>query len=396
MPFCHCDRYRKKLVDQIRPFQNADLPDIADVWIRHWSAVMSPPEVSVAMIEQAIFARTFFEAGDLLVARRDGVTVAWCHTVPWDKIETAIIPAICFSPEGLPMCDALLIEAESRIAAAGFSDIAIGPLRDEHCGYTGLAPVGHGIGIPTMDARTSSLLSRRGYSIGRLVNRLVVSTSTYRPAINRDWMQLRRTTKMERIAKMPGDARTASAMAHLDIEQHRLVDYRSGKELAAIDIWTSDPDAQVMSCAEAILDLGGIESRGEITSEEGFLISSLIQSLANRRVFSVETAIDTDQAKLTDQLIGLGMLADERGPRWVQSLASEPPARGRCLMAERPRKSFASTEPCFAAIKLVPEFGAANRRCVNQHCFEKRREQVQSLCLGRKSRSVEGFFAVAA
>ncbi len=308
-------------MDQIRPFQNADLPDIADVWIRHWSAVMEPPEVSVAMIEQAIFARTFFSAENLLVAQRDNVTVGWCHIVPSEDSQTAIIPAICFGPDGLPLCDALLMAAESRIAEAGFLKIAIGPLRDCHCGYAGLAPLGHGIGVSTRDARTSSLLSRRGYSTGRVVNRLVVSTSTYRPAINRDWMQLRRTTRMDRLVVMPTDARTASAMAHLDIEQHRLVDHRSSKELASISIWTSDPDAQVMSCAEAILDLAEVESRVEITTEEGFLISSVIQSLANRRVFCVETAIDSVQAKLTDQLLLLGMSSDERGHRWVKSLA---------------------------------------------------------------------------
>lgn len=311
---------RKKRVDQIRPFQNADLPDIADVWIRYWSTVVSPPEVSVAMIEQAIFARTFFDAADLLVARRDNVTVGWCHIVPWAETETAIIPAICFSPEGLSLCDTLLVAAETRIAESGFKNIVVGPLRDVQCGYTGLAPIGHGIGIPTNDARTSSLLSRRGYSTGLTVNRLVVATSTYRPAINRDWMQLRRTTKIGRRAKMPTDARTASAMAHLDIEQHSLVDYRSGKQLAAIDLWTSDPDAQVMSCSEAILDLGDILVRGEITTEEGFLISSLVQSLANRRVFSVETAVDSEHGKLTDQLTALGLAPDERGHRWVKSV----------------------------------------------------------------------------
>ena len=109
-------------------------------------------------------------------------------------------------------------------------------------------------------------------------------------------------------------------MAHFDIEHHRLIDHRSTKELAAINIWTSDPEAQVMSCSEAILDLGEIHKRGEMTTEEGFLISSLIQSLANRRVFSVETAVDTSQTKLMDQLESLGLVDSERGHRWIKTL----------------------------------------------------------------------------
>ena len=316
----HRLRNRNTLVDQIRPFQNADLPDIADIWIRHWAAVTNPPEVSVAMIEQAILARTFFSAADLLIARRDNATVGWCQIVPEVNDCKAIIPAICFSPEGLPLCDALLREAESRIRAAGFTCVEVGPHRDIHCGYAGLDPVGHGIGVPTTDTRTSSLLSRRGFSTGTTVSRLGVSTSTYRPAVNRDWMQLRRTTRIDRQTKMPAEAREASAMAHFDIEHHRLIDHRSTKELAAINIWTSDPEAQVMSCSEAILDLGEIHKRGEMTTEEGFLISSLIQSLANRRVFSVETAVDTSQTKLMDQLESLGLVDSERGHRWIKTL----------------------------------------------------------------------------
>jgi hypothetical protein len=307
-------------VDQIRPFQNADLPDIAAIWIRHWAAVTQPPEVSVAMIEQAILARTFFDAADLLVARRDNSTVGWCQIVPDAGDGKAIIPAICFSPEGLQLCDGLLREAEYRVQTLGLRCIEVGPHRDTYCGYAGLDPVGHGIGIPTIDARTSSLLSRRGYSTGINVSRMTATTSTFRPAVNRDWLQLRRTTRLDRQSRTPKQSRTASAMAHFDIEHHRLIDHRSTKELATIDIWISDPEAQVMSCSKAIFDLSEIHQRGEITVEEGFLISSLIQSLANRRVFSVETAIDCSQTRLMEQLEALGLVDSERGNRWIKTL----------------------------------------------------------------------------
>ncbi len=307
-------------MDEIRPFRNADLPDIADIWIRHWATVTQPPPVSVAMIEQAVFARTFFQANDLLIARRNNATVAWCHMIPDTTTGAAVVPAICFAAEGLQLCDALLRQAEAKIFSSGCQTIEIGPLRDSHCGYAGLAPLGHGIGVSTTDTRTSSLLSRQGYSTGRTIQRLVAETSTYRPAVNREWMQYRRTTRIERRIETPTDSRTASAMAHLDIERYSLIDHRSGKELATVDLWTSDPEAQVMSCAEAILDLGPIQVRGELTSEEGFLISSLIQSLANRRVFEVQTALDDAGNKLQEQLALVGMKSVERGHRWTKQL----------------------------------------------------------------------------
>lgn len=310
-------------MDQIRPFVNADLPDIAELWIRHWAAAKITPAVSVAMMEQAIFSRTFFQAEDLLIARRNDQTVGWCHVLPQIAAPSAepiaIIAAICFSPEGLPVCDLLLMEAETQAFSGGHNRVEVGPLRDSVCGYGGLAPVGHGIGVPTCDARVASLLSRRGYSSGRSVERLMVATSPYRPPVNREWMQMRRTTRIEHQRILPVDPHTASALAHLDIEHYRLVDHRSGSVLASVDLWTSDPEAQVMGSAEAILNLDAIHVAAAITSDEGFLISSLIQSLANRRIFSVQTAVDSSHTALIEQLGALGLKTAERGHRWTKT-----------------------------------------------------------------------------
>lgn len=310
-------------MDEIRPFRNADLPDLADVWIQHWSLALSkPPAVSVAMMEQAVLGRTFFKADDLLVARRGGKTVGWCHVIVAPEYQHAVIPAICFSPEGLALCDRMLHEAEARVRTLGRSTVEIGPLRDSHCGYAGLEPVGHGIGVSTHDARTASLLSRQGYSVERSTERLITATSTYRPPVHREWMMLRRTTRQTRELKMPSEARSASAMAHFDIEHHQLVDHRTGAELACVDLWTSDPEAQVMSCSEAIFDLGELRHHGELTTEQAFLISNVIQSLANRRVFSVQTAVDSDRGELLEQLAAIGMKSGEQGRRWAKSFVT--------------------------------------------------------------------------
>ncbi len=55
-------------MESIRPFQNVDLPDLARIWCEHWSATGAMPPVSVAMIEQAVLSRTFFDSTILMVA----------------------------------------------------------------------------------------------------------------------------------------------------------------------------------------------------------------------------------------------------------------------------------------------------------------------------------------
>ena len=319
----------------IRSFRNGDLPALARIWVQHWAAVDQSPPVSAAIIEQALLSRTFFDFASLTVAVHDGLggtneevtepsesIQAWSHYAA-DGLDatTAVVNAICFSPDGLHSCDQLLDATEKRISEQGFRRIVVGSQRNEHSGYVGLPPLGHGIGVSATDSRSSSLLSRHSYVSGQPATRLVATTNPYRMPVSREGLQLRRTTRLEKEVRFPEDARLASAMAHLDIEQHNLVNHRTGELLASMAIWLSDPEAQVMDCSEAILDLGGIHDRSEATPAEFFLIGSIMQSLANRRVFRAETSVDSDKSLLIDQLTKLNFQSLEQGQCWVKELS---------------------------------------------------------------------------
>lgn len=301
----------------IRPFQNGDLPALARIWVEHWSAVDEAPMVSSAIIEQAILSRTFFETPNLFVAENADSVEGWAHFLPDPLDETAaVIGILCFSPVGLQCCDQLLATTESVIKERQFQRISVGPMRDDLLGYAGLPPIGHGIGIPATDVRTASLLSRNAYSPERSITRLTAMTNPYRMPVSREALQLRRSTRLQTEHWFPADPRQASAMAHLDIENYQLINHRTSDVLATINLWFSDPEAQVMNCAKTILDLNEIHHRGSVQPAESFLIGSVIQSLANRRVFSVETAVDSNQTQLIDQLESLHFQNVEQGQRW--------------------------------------------------------------------------------
>ena len=311
---------RRELNDvaTIRTFRNADLPFLARVWVEHWATVTHPPPISSAIIEQALLSRTFFTASTLAIAVEEDETVqSWSHFTPhpYDPA-TVVLNAICFTAEGLNSCDQLLKETENQIASQGYVRIVAGALRDEVAGYAGLAPLGHGIGIPATDIRTASLLSRSGYTKLQSATRMVANTNPYRIPVSREALQLRRTTTLSREIWIPADPRHASAMAHLDIEQHTLQDHRAQETLATLAVWFSDPEAQVMDCAECILDLNEIHDRGELTASASFLIGSVVQSLAGRRVFKAETCVDSDKTTLIDQLAKLNFQSTEQGHCW--------------------------------------------------------------------------------
>lgn len=317
-------------MSEIRDFCNADLPGLARVWSEHWAAVGQPPPVSSTIVERAILSRTFFSPGELLVATVDGHVEAWCHYSrpglegdDWSgqtAADVAVLSAICFTQSGLQLCDDLLAATQEKVVADGVQTILVGPLRDQQCGYVGLSPVGHGIGVPDSDMRASSLLSRHGFSPESSYLRMVVTTAPYRPPVNREMMQFRRTTRAERASIVPQQGRYASAMCHLDIEHHLLMNHRNGDRLANARLWLSDPEAQVMSCSEAILDLSVTEDPQQLTPAESFLVAAMIQSMATRCIFRVETVINAEHAELTAQLKTLKFESEQRGQRWKKEL----------------------------------------------------------------------------
>ncbi|MEM9588501.1 MAG: hypothetical protein AAGA03_14550 [Planctomycetota bacterium] len=328
-------------MSEIRPFRNCDLPGLVDSWVAHWSATGPPPRVSVAMTEKAMLSGQTFRPDRLLVAVSDAphdeasamlqwarkpwglqTVHGWCHIqpLPGDS-SSALIGVLCFTPdEGVQICDDLLVAAEESIRAQGFKQVVVGPLRDNASGYAGFSPIGHGVGVPVSDTRTSSLLSRHGYSITQSAVQMAIATPTYRAPIHRDWIRLKRTTRIEKVDVIPQDCVLSSAMSHLDQEQHVLVDHRAQTELACVQFWTSDPETQIMDCADAILDLTPQHEAGELSSEEQLLASSVVQTFSNRRIFRVETVIDQDQAKIIEQLTALGFSAEQQGNRWSKPL----------------------------------------------------------------------------
>ena len=102
----------------------------------------------------------------------------------------------------------LLEAAEKQILEGGFRRVCAGLLRDDQFGYAGLDPIGHGIGIPAGDSRITALLQEHGYAPQRDVARMTASIVGYRPPVNREALQFRRTTRVKTVSFRPRDAGT--------------------------------------------------------------------------------------------------------------------------------------------------------------------------------------------
>ncbi len=273
--------------------------------------------VRQAQIEQAILARTFFRADELLVAERDGLAVAWlqfCHS-PTDP-GVVVIPTICLGGGvDTALGISLLQDAQRRIAAAGGQRIQVGVVRDDEFGYAGLDPIGHGTGISSADPRLQHLLESTGYQVVSRSLAMTVSIAGFRPPVTRESLLYRRSTRLEMGTFCYRDPRHAAGMSHLDVEAHCLLD-GSGQSLASVSLWLSDPEAEVMCPSTMILDIGEAQARGRLEPAESYLIGAAIQAAASRNILTVETSVDEDKTELVSTLETLQFRPSAQGARW--------------------------------------------------------------------------------
>ena len=305
----------------IRSFRNSDLPSLVAVWQSYWNHCGCPALVTASIIERAILARTFFVSDQLLIAESDRQVVGWCHIVETDGVaNSANLNGLCVMPEHSAAIAHLLEAAESKAQSDGKKILQAGILRDEVYGYAGLSPLGAGVGVCKVQAALNEHLAARSYQAGLSLQQLTISTQNYRPPVNRQAMQLRRTTKRSIANKGPESTRIASAMSHLDVERHSLLAKSGEEKLAEVEVWFSDPEAEVMPPSQAIVNMNRCIAPDGLSPEQSYLMCELLESLNERHVISAEIVIDADKQIAIDQLVKLGFNATNSGGIWQKSL----------------------------------------------------------------------------
>jgi hypothetical protein len=293
---------------EIRPFSNADLPRLAMLWVMHHSVYRSAPAVTPAIWEQAIASRHFFDPKRLLVATQNCQPVAWCQWFVGDN-RVAHLPSICFdtTEQAEIAVKVLLAECQQQVAAAGMRSLIVGVSKDSRWGYQGLEPVGQGIGVDVADDRLNQLLEEAGFEEQQRIDRWEVGTTDYRPAVSRELLVYRRTTRIEPTGIPEVSPSEAAAMFHFDIRRYRLLPAIGSQPLATADLWLSDPDTHVMSTHQSILGCSTSEA-DDIQSREvaiRYLIANLIPILAGKHIHTLHCSVPTDDHDEATRLAAL-------------------------------------------------------------------------------------------
>ena len=301
------------ITGMIRTFSNADLPALTQLWNQHWTQLPTHVPIENATLEQAVLSRLFFEPDHLLVHEADGQINAWCQFAlpPRESPhQTAQILTLCWAESQAGLT--LLGEVLTRCEDLGVRGVDVGVSQDGWFGYAGLAPLGYGVGVPDFDVHNSQLLIQQGFEVKRTYCRWRASTMGYRLPVNRDVMQLRRSTTVEVDSALLNDCRQAQAYSHFDVCRYQLID-RGRNTLASLHALKSDPEAEVMSPSHAIIDLGKCDDLG---APEAFLVSNTVMELQTQQINSVEIVVAEQNATLQQQLQRLNFQLDGRGSIW--------------------------------------------------------------------------------
>lgn len=294
----------------IRTFRNSDLPNLVSVYNQNSVRLGHHVSVDAAQLEQAILSRSFFDRETLLLAVSEdemsaGQVIAWMplSLAAGDGGEpSGVIPLIACSDLAKSGDVAMLIDhAIALLAKQNVSRLTAGLVQDHSLGFAGLAPLGSGFGIGRTDPMVAEQFIAKGFALNRSVVRMVAYTADYRPAVNREMIQFRRSSGVHHARELPGGIRASIAMSHLDLERFALVD-RAGTVIGGVDFWFSDSEAQVMPPSTALVDLPARMSDGKIPTTDCYLISAAIAQFEDRGVRRVETTVDADESALIDQL----------------------------------------------------------------------------------------------
>ena len=233
-----------------RPFQNSDPPHLAEVWRSQ------PPERALAqpmsadLFGQLVLAKPYFDNAGLIVAEDDGEPVGFAHaSFGPDDAERRVVTDLgvtClvmvranYQRQGVGA--ELLTRSEDYLRSRGAKVLYAGGIRPLNGFYLGLYGGSELPGVLDSTPRAQRLFLAHGY---REIDRTVVlhrELAGFRPPVDRQQMQIRRTTNVE-VTYEPASRTWWQACTYGGFETSRfdLLPRQGGPPLASATFWTME------------------------------------------------------------------------------------------------------------------------------------------------------------
>lgn len=231
---------------EYREFRNTDPPQLAEIWRSQQASRGLMQPMSVAILEHYVISKPTFDRRGLIVAVDEGKLVGFAHAGfgPSDdgnglSTEYGVTSLVMLRPDvDRSVAAELLARAETYLLERGAKTLYGGgsyPLSPFYCGlYGGSEPSG----ILDSDPRQREIFESAGY---RAVKRSVVldrDLAGFRPIVDRQQMQIRRTTRLETTVDPPPENWWEGVMFEpFERTRWALVAREGGPSLASVFSW---------------------------------------------------------------------------------------------------------------------------------------------------------------
>ncbi len=308
---------------QIRPFTNLDPPAIAEVWQGCAQQPGLTLPVSVDLFERLVFSKLYFPQSRLFLAWEGGKPLGFAHaafgpdsTRTWISTDIGVVCMLLVCPDCprrdvvagqlLDCCDRFLADSGASIIQGGSAP----PLTPFYAGlYGGSMPPG----IFATDSFTRDMFDAAGYRVSG--NTLICrrSLADFRPAVDRQTMQVRRLMRLTALADPPSrDWWEAMEIGEFDLTRFELSPRRPGPPVASLTVRDMGPPSpDLPGPAAGIVDLFVSETQRR-QGMASFLLTEAFKQLLQQGVGSVEAHISADDiaAKALCRKLGLQVAAE--------------------------------------------------------------------------------------
>jgi ribosomal protein S18 acetylase RimI-like enzyme len=308
-----------------RAFLNTDAPALVSLWNSQEGRRALRQPLTVALLEEYVFGKPFFDRQGLLVAELDGRVVGFAHA-GWgvhangSELSTeegaVYLVVVAEHPQREAMTGELFERAEAYLVDRGAHTLWAGCVRSTHGFYLGLYGGSESPGVLESDAAGLALFRSAGYIEVERYCILQRGLAGFRPPIDRQQLQLRRQFQVESEANPPcASWWEAWTMGAFDRTRQRL--FQRGEREACGSVLTWGRERLFGNSDRPVAGLMELQIREDLQGRGlgTFLVGETLRAAQAQDVSQVEIQVPEDHAAALALFGKLGFQQVDRG--WV-------------------------------------------------------------------------------
>ena len=280
-----------------RPFRNSDPPKLLEIWRSQAPSRGLAQGLSLDAFEQLVLSKTYFDRLGLLVAEEAGQLVGFAHagfgpsadrsTMSHVNGVTCLVMVVPHSQRDRIAAE--LIERCERYLRERGAETLWGGSCGEICPfYLGLYGGGSAPGLLDSDPHLVQWFAANGYELAERVSVVQRQLADFRPAVNREQMQIRRRFTLEtQLDPVPIDWWEASTRAVLDRTQFSLQGRSGGKSRGSAVFSELEWFSRSLGARVCSLDQFDGDGLGD-EQEALFLLNEALRQLQSQGVQIIE------------------------------------------------------------------------------------------------------------